>query len=92
MALGALVIQQAKGTSDEETLLEIMESPYLQYFIGLKGFTDKPPFDASMMVHFRKRFTAEFMAEINEAMCRDEAMPKDVTPPDDDDPGDSESS
>jgi hypothetical protein len=85
MALGALVIQQAKGLSDEETLLEITESPYLQYFIGLKEFTNEPPFDPSMMVHFRKRFTAEFMAEINEAMCKAEAMPKDVTPPDDDD-------
>jgi len=81
MALGALVIQQAKGLSDEETLLEITESPYLQYFIGLKEFTNEPPFAASLMTHFRKRFTAEFMMEINEAMCRTEAMPKDVTPP-----------
>ena len=82
MALGSLVIQQAKGLSDEETLLEITESSYyLQYFIGLKEFTNEPPFDPSMMVHFRKRFTAEFMTEINEAMCRTEAKPKDVTPP-----------
>ena len=70
MALGSLVIQQAKGLSDEETLLEITGSPYLQYFIWLKEFTNEPPFDPSMMVHFRKRFTAEFMTEINEAMCR----------------------
>ena len=87
MALGALIIQQTKGTSDEETVLEITENPYLQYFIGLKEFTDKAPFDASMMVHFRKRFTAEFLLEINEAMCRAEAAPKPekVTPPRDDD-------
>ena len=39
------------------------------------------------MVHFRKRFTAEFLAEINEAMCKSEAAPKpeEVTPPEDDD-------
>jgi hypothetical protein len=87
MALGALIIQQTKGCSDEETLLEITENPYLQYFIGLKDFRNELPFDSSMMVHFRKRFTAEFLAEINEAMCKSEAAPKpeEVTPPEDDD-------
>jgi hypothetical protein len=87
MALGALIIQQTKGCSDEETLQEIMENPYLHYFIGMKEFRNEPPFDASMMVHFRKRFTAGFLAEINEAMCAAEATPKpeEVTPPEDDD-------
>ena len=87
MALGALIIQQTKECSDEETLLEITKNTYLQYFIGMKEFRNEPPFDASKMVRFRKRFTAEFLAEINEAMFGAEAAPKpeEVTPPQDDD-------
>ena len=85
MALGALIIQQTKGTSDEETVQEIMESPYLQHFIGLKGFTNKAPFDPSLMVWFRKRLSAKFMAEINEEMCKLEAIPEEETPAEDDD-------
>jgi hypothetical protein len=85
MALGALIIQDKKGTSDEETLLEIMESPYLQHFIGLKEFTSEAPFDASLMTWFRKRITDEFMNEINEAMCIAEAQPEVEEPVKDDD-------
>jgi len=87
VALGALLIKEFLSCSDEETVLSIAEQPYLQYFVGLKEFTDKPPFDPSMMVHFRKRFTKEFLAEINEGMCKNEAMPKpeEVEEPKDDD-------
>jgi hypothetical protein len=85
MALGALIIQQTKELPDEETVLEIMESPYLQHFIGMKGFSSEAPFDSSLMVWFRKRLSAKFMAEINEAMCQSEAMPEEETPPKDDD-------
>jgi hypothetical protein len=76
MALGALIIQQTKGLSDEETVREITESPYLQFFIGLKEFTNNPPFDASLMTWFRKRLTVNFINEINEDMCAAEAQPK----------------
>lgn len=66
MALGALIIKERLGISDEETVAQIQENPYLQYFIGLEEFTVEAPFDASMMVHFRKRITPEMIAEINE--------------------------
>ena len=85
MALGALIIQQTKGLSDEETVQEIMESPYLQHFIGLRKFTNQPPFDPSLMVWFRKRLSAKFMAELNDAMCAAEAQPEEETPAEDDD-------
>lgn len=76
MALGALIIQQTEGLSDERTIEMIMENPYTQHFIGLKQFTNQPPFDASLMVWFRKRLSAKFMAELNEAMCKAEAQPE----------------
>ncbi|SHE38840.1 Transposase domain [Desulforamulus putei DSM 12395] len=59
VALGALIIQEKCRYSDRETVEQITENPYLQYFIGLREYQDKPPFDPSLMVHFRKRFDAE---------------------------------
>ena len=66
MALGALLIKEKLSVSDEETVEQIKENPYLQYFIGLRKFTNDAPFDPSMMVHFRKRFSLEDLQEINE--------------------------
>ncbi len=66
IALGALIIKERLRTSDEETVEQIKESPYLQYFLGLPGFTNKAPFEASMFVHFRKRLNQELLGKINE--------------------------
>ena len=35
VALGALIIKERLGTSDEETVQQIQENPYLQYFFGV---------------------------------------------------------
>ena len=66
MALGALIIKERLGTSDEETVEQIRENPYLQYFLGLTEYTNKAPFEASMLVHFRKRLNRELVGKINE--------------------------
>ena len=72
LALGACIIQAEYGYSDEETALQIQENPYLQYFCGYPGYDDEHlPFDASLMVYFRKRLTAEILGEINEMILRD---------------------
>ena len=72
LALGACIIQAEYGYSDEETALQIQENPYLQYFCGYSGYDDEHlPFDASLMVYFRKRLTPEVLGEINEMILRD---------------------
>lgn len=50
MALGALIIQTKFQYSDRELVEQITENPYLQYFIGLSGYQDTPPFDASTLM------------------------------------------
>ena len=35
IALGALIIKEKLGLTDRETVQQIRENPYLQYFIGL---------------------------------------------------------
>ena len=70
LALGACIIQSEYGFSDEETRLQIQEGPYLQFFCGFAEYKDEPPFDASLMVYFRKRLTPEILGEINELIIQ----------------------
>lgn len=68
LALGALIIKEKLGLSDEETVETVTENPYMQYFLGLEAFKDEPPFEASAMTHFRKRFDADYINTLNERM------------------------
>lgn len=70
IAFCALYIHDAKNLSDEDTVLEIQESPYLQYFLGFERFTNDKPFDASLMTHFRKRFKQKDLNTINEMLMK----------------------
>ena len=47
------------------------ENPYLQYFIGLPGYQETPPFDASTLVLFRKRINARMLMEANEYLLEE---------------------
>lgn len=66
MALGALIIQTKFQYADRELVEQITENPYLQYFIGLSGYQEEAPFDASTLVLFRKRITMEMIQEAND--------------------------
>ena len=68
VALGALIIKERLGTSDEETVEQIRENPYLQYFLGFKEYKDEEPFHPTMFVHFRKRISKEMLGKVNEAI------------------------
>ena len=75
-ALGALLIQQELKCSDVDVVERIMESPYLQHFVGLDKWSNEAPFDPSLMVWFRKRLSSKVLSEINDEMCRRAAQPK----------------
>ena len=82
MALGALIIQTKFQFSDRELVEQIAENPYLQYFIGLPGFREEAPFDASTLVLFRKRISADMLMEVNEYLLAHKEDDKDDhTPP-----------
>jgi len=42
LALGALLIQQKCGYSDQETVDQIAENPFLQFFLGFTEYQTKP--------------------------------------------------
>ena len=80
-ALGSLIIQKQYSYSDRELVEQIRENPYYQYFIGLPGYQQEPPFAASLLVEFRKRLTEEILGEINE-MIIEFNHPEDEPPED----------
>lgn len=73
VALGALIIQERLGTDDRETLQQILENPYLQYFLGLPEYQHRRPFHASLMTHFRKRLGGDVIHEVNEWIVLEES-------------------
>ncbi len=70
MALGSLIIKEKLGLSDIETVEQIKENPYLQYFIGLEAYQHEASFDASMLTHFRKRLKHTDLAALQEKLLQ----------------------
>lgn len=70
LALGSLLIQQILNLSDRETVAQIKENPYLQYFLGLNSYDYKAPFNSSMLVHFRQRIKPEIINKINRQIVK----------------------
>jgi hypothetical protein len=70
MALGALIIKEKLGVSDRETVEQIKENPYLQYFIGQRYYRNEAPFDASLLVKFRERINVNLVNQINQRMVQ----------------------
>lgn len=68
MVLGFLIIKEKLQLSGEETVELISETLYLQFFIGLEGYTDEIPFDPSLMVHFCKRLDGQIFQKANEIL------------------------
>jgi IS5 family transposase len=83
MALGSLIIQTKYGFSDKELVEQLTENPYYQYFIGLSGYQKTAPFEASVLVAFRKRISATMLMEINECLLENATKEKDKDNDDD---------
>ena len=70
MALGALIIKEKLLISDRETVEQIRENPYLQYFIGESTSSNELAFEPSLLVHFRQRISANLINKVNEQMVK----------------------
>ena len=66
IAIGAIIIKHINNWDDRETILQIQENMYLQYFLGFDTFTTAPVFDPSLFVEIRKRMTDTVLNAINE--------------------------
>lgn len=66
VAIGAMIIKHTCALSDRETVMQIQENMYMQYFIGYSSLSNEEPFDPSLFVEFRKRLGIEQINTINE--------------------------
>lgn len=74
VVIGAVIIKHKLVLSDRETVKQIQENPYMQYFIGHDSYSSEQPFDASLLVSIRRRmgqevfdsFTQTVMTELNQ--------------------------
>ncbi len=70
VALGCLIIKHICDLSDRETIQQVRENVYMQYFIGYSSFCGTAPFDPSLFVELRKRLGQEQINTINERIAR----------------------
>jgi len=59
LVIGAVIIKHKLCLSDEETVQQIRENFYLQYFVGFPAYQDKQPFAPSLFVEIRRRMGEE---------------------------------
>ncbi len=86
VAIGAMILKHMCNMSDRETVLQIQENMYMQYFIGYSSFSTEEPFDPSLFVEFRKRMGIEQINSINEKIL---GLSKNDSPKDTDNTNDS---
>lgn len=70
LVLGAIIIKHMCDLDDRETVDQISENVYMQYFLGYSSFSDVAPFDPSLFVEFRKRLGLEQINAINERILQ----------------------
>jgi hypothetical protein len=70
LVLGSIIIKHMCDLDDRETVEQISENIYMQYFLGYSSFSDTPPFDASLFVEFRKRLGLEQINALNEKILQ----------------------
>jgi len=66
IVIGALVVKHMLRLSDEETIEQIRENPYLQYFLGYPCYRYDHGFEPSLFVSIRKRLGEESLGVMND--------------------------
>ncbi len=94
LVIGAVIIKHKLCLSDEETIEQIRENPYLQYFVGFKAFVKEQAFAPSLFVEIRRRMGPEVFGRFEDSIiARISEHQKPQTAPDDDQttpPGDGQ--
>jgi hypothetical protein len=66
VVVGALIIKHMQKLSDEETIEQIRENPYLQYFLGYSCYSYDNKFEPSLFTTIRERLGDASIEKIND--------------------------
>lgn len=69
VVLGAIVIKHYLNLSDRETIAQIQENMFMQYFLGYSSFTNEEPFSPTLFVEIRERLSLELLSKINDVIA-----------------------
>ena len=64
--IGAVIIKHLCKLDDEETIQQISENMYMQYFLGYSSFSTSQVFDSSLFVTIRKRLGVDTVNALTE--------------------------
>jgi transposase, IS5 family len=92
LVIGAVIIKHLLNLSDRETIQQIRENMFMQYFLGYSSFTNEEPFAPSLFVAIRERLSLGVVDEINRIVLechlalqseqQEASQPPRVDPPD----------
>lgn len=85
LVIGAVILKHKLCLSDEETIEQIRENLYFQYFVGLSGFQTKAIFAPSLFVEIRKRMGEEVFRVFEQSIIHSVSAEKAKKPDDDSD-------
>ena len=71
VVIGAVIIKHKLVLSDRETVKQIQENPYMQYFIGRDSYSSEQPFDASLLVSIRRRMGQEVFDSFTQTLINE---------------------
>lgn len=96
LIIGSVIIKHLGNLDDRETVNQITENMYMQYFLGYSDFSSVAPFHASLFVDFRNRLGINTINAINEKIAalkthmetkvEETKTPADMNPPADPNP------
>ena len=66
IVIGAVIIKHLLNLSDRETVQQIQENVFMQYFLGYSSFTNEAPFSPSLFVSIRERLSLAVINSIND--------------------------
>lgn len=66
--IAAMIIKHKLNLSDEETVMQIQENAYLQYFLGYASYEPDTVFTPTLFVEIRKRIGVEKFNEMSTAL------------------------
>ena len=69
IVLGALIIKHILHLTDEETIHQIQENMFMQYFLGYSSFTNDSIFSPTLFVEIRKRLSQSIVNTISEIVA-----------------------
>ncbi len=73
VVIGAVIIKHMLDLTDRETINQIQENMFMQYFIGYSSFNNDEPFSHTLFPTIRERLGLELMDKINQLIMEHSA-------------------